>query len=159
MRTKLGLTYARLVSDHWVPSPSLLIARVQVWLFEREWSHSLMCLNAWSSVCGSVWEGLGGLAFIGSVSWRWNLKSQKSTHSQLTLLLSASCLWIRMVPLHSNRKVTKTPSKCSNHYSVSPTLLRCYWTLGFGKLLRQWLMFNLSFPNAEMRIKGGHAPP
>ena len=159
MRIKLRFIYTRLVSDHWVLSPSLLIARVQVWLFEWEWSHSLICLKDWSSVCCTVWEGLGGLAFIGSVSWRCALRSQKSTHSQLVLLLSASCSWIRMVPLPSKRKVTKAPSKCSTTMVHHPIFHGFIWTQVLAKLLRQWVMLNLSFPNAEMRSKGGHAPP
>jgi hypothetical protein len=40
--------------------------------------HRLICLNAWLSVGGTVWEGLGGVAFWKEVCHRgWALKFQK----------------------------------------------------------------------------------
>ena len=54
-----------------------------------------MCEYIWSSVAGTVWEGLRGVALLGrGVTGGWDLKLQK-THA-IPNVLSASCLWIKM---------------------------------------------------------------
>ena len=50
--------------------------------------HRLVCLNVWSSVDGTVWEGLGGVALLEEACLqRWVLRLEKSTLFQLAFSL------------------------------------------------------------------------
>ena len=51
--------------------------------------HRLMSLNAWSSIGGTVWEGLEGVSLLVEVChWKWALGFQKP----VPFLLSSLCL-------------------------------------------------------------------
>lgn len=58
--------------------------------------HSLMYMNTWSAVPGTVWEELGSRALLEEV-WPsggpWHFKSP--SYPQLVFFFSALCLWMR----------------------------------------------------------------
>jgi hypothetical protein len=57
-------------------------------------SLKFICLNAWASVSGTVWEGLGGVALLEEVChWRWALSFPKPCQAQFLPLswLPAAC--------------------------------------------------------------------
>jgi hypothetical protein len=65
-----------------------------LWQFEWDWPHWLMCLNVWSPVRGTVWEGLWGMALLEEVSPRLDfevLKVQARHSLSLTCNLQIRC--------------------------------------------------------------------
>jgi hypothetical protein len=67
---------------------------ILVWWSERGWTPRLIYLNTWSSVGGTLWEGLEGVALLEEVChWKWGLRFQKLMPlpiSALSLLLPLS---------------------------------------------------------------------
>ena len=59
--------------------------------------HRLICLNAWSPVVGTVWEGLGVVALMEKVChWGLGFEVSKALCLCLSLFFSTCYLWIRM---------------------------------------------------------------
>ena len=51
-------------------------------------SHRLLCLDAWSPVKGTVWEGLGGVALLEEVCYRGvGLEISKAQSKAISLSL------------------------------------------------------------------------
>ena len=50
--------------------------------------HRLICLNIWSLVGGTIWEGLGGVALLQEVYHQWLQKTHDIPSVPLRLLLA-----------------------------------------------------------------------
>lgn len=66
---------------------------VMMWWFEWEWPCRRIHLNAWSPVCETVWEGLGGIGLLGEVC-HWALQFKKSTPAPVSSFFICLVFWI-----------------------------------------------------------------
>lgn len=67
----------------------------------REWgslkengSHGLLCLNDWSPVSGTIWEGLGGMTLLECII-EGGVDTSKA-HARHSVFFFARWLWIMM---------------------------------------------------------------
>lgn len=79
----------------------------------------LICLDAWSPVSETIWEGLGVVALLEYIyHWGWALSFQNPDQAQC-FPPSACCLQIRMLKLSATASMSCLTASCLNNHGLS----------------------------------------